>query len=91
MTVHNQGGGGSAATTLRYYRSTDATISTSDTEVGTDAVGTRPRLTNYAGTIKLTAPTTPGTYYYGGCVDAVPGEADTTNNCSTSSASLVVN
>ena len=37
--VHNQGAGGSAATTLRYYRSTDATITTSDTAVGTDAVG----------------------------------------------------
>ena len=91
VTVHNQGGGGSAATTLRYYRSTDAAISTSDTEVGTDAVNTRAPSTNYAGTIKLTAPTTPGTYYYGACVDAVPGESDTTNNCSTSSASLVIN
>ena len=90
MTVHNQGDGGAAATTLRYYRSTDATITTSDTQVGTDSVGTRFPLTNYAGTIKLTAPTTPGTYYYGGCVDAVPGESDSTNNCSTS-ASLVVN
>ena len=90
MTVHNQGDGGAAATTLRYYHSTDATITTSDTQVGTDSVGTRFPLTNYAGTIKLTAPTTPGTYYYGGCVDAVPGESDTTNNCSTS-ASLVVN
>ena len=90
MTVHNQGDGGAAATTLRYYRSTDATITTSDTQVGTDSVGTRFPLTNYAGTIKLTAPTTPGTYYYGGCVDAVPGESNTTNNCSTS-ASLIVN
>ena len=90
VTVHNQGGGGAAATTLRYYRSTDATITTSDTQVGTDSVGTRPPLTNYGGTIKLTAPTTPDTYYYGACVDAVPGESDTSNNCSTS-ASLVIN
>ena len=90
VTVHNQGGGGAAATTLRYYRSTDGTITTSDTQVGTDSLGTRPPSTNYGGTIKLTAPTTPGTYYYGACVDAVPGESDTTNNCSTS-VSLVVN
>ena len=39
VTVHNQGDGRSAATTVRYYRSTDATITTSDSEVGTDAVG----------------------------------------------------
>ncbi len=90
VTVHNQGGGGSAATTLRYYRSTDGTITTSDTQVGTDSVGTRAPSTGYGGTIKLTAPTTPGTYYYGACVDAVPGESDTSNNCSTSE-SLVVN
>ena len=37
-TVRNQGDGSSAATTLRYYRSTDATITTGDTQVGTDAV-----------------------------------------------------
>ena len=31
----------------------------------------------------LTAPSSPGTYYYGACVDAVPNESDTTNNCSS--------
>ena len=38
-TVTNAGTEGAAATTLRYYRSTDSTITTSDTEVGTDDVG----------------------------------------------------
>ena len=32
--------------------------------------------------ISLTAPDTPGTYYYGACVDAVSDESDTANNCS---------
>ena len=91
VTVHNQGAGGAAATTVRYKRSTDGTISTSDMTVGTDALSALFPLTNYGGTIRLTAPTTPGTYYYGACVDAVPRESDTSNNCSTSSASLVVN
>ena len=36
-TVRNQGDGSSAATTLRYYRSADSTISSSDTAVGTDS------------------------------------------------------
>ena len=41
-TVRNAGDGESAATTLRFYRSTDGTITTSDTVAGTDAVaGTR--------------------------------------------------
>ena len=31
--------------------------------------------------IRVRSPLTPGTYYYGACVDAVPDESDTTNNC----------
>ena len=34
--------------------------------------------------INLNAPSTPGAYYYGACVDAVAGESDTTKNCSAS-------
>ena len=34
--------------------------------------------------MELTAPSAAGTYYYGACVDAVAGESDTANNCSTS-------
>ncbi len=82
-TVSNTGDRYSPPTTLRYYRSTDTTITTSDTEVGMRAV---PAL-NAAGTspwsILLTAPS-PGTWYYGACVDAVTGESDTMNNCSSS-------
>ncbi len=74
----------SAATTLRYYRSADATITTSDTEVGTDAVDALSAYGSSAESISLTAPATTGAYYYGACVDAVAGESDTTNNCSVS-------
>ena len=83
-TVRNQGAGGSAAATVRYKRSTDATITTSDTTVGTDEAPTLIPLAGYGATIKLTAPSTPGTYYYGVCVDPVRRESDTTNNCSVS-------
>ena len=38
-TVSNAGDGESPATTLTYYQSTDATITTSDASVGTDDVG----------------------------------------------------
>ena len=81
-TVRNTGTGGSAATTLRYYRSTDATITTSDTSVGTDAVGALSASGTSAQSIVLTAPSTSGTYYYGACVDTVTDESDTTDNCS---------
>ena len=82
-TVSNAGDGESAATTLRYYRSTDATITTSDTEVGTDAVAGLAASGSDSQSVELVAPSAPGTYHYGACVDAVAGESDTTNNCST--------
>ena len=82
--VRNRGGADARATTLRYYRSTDATITTSDTEEGTDAVDELAASDSSAESIALMAPSTSGIYYYGACVDAVPDEYDTTNNCSSS-------
>ena len=89
-TVRNQGNGRSASTTLRYYRSTDATISTSDTQVGTDVVGALSPQAASAETMRLTAPTAAGTYYYGACVDPVSGESNSRNNCSISQSVTVV-
>ena len=83
-TVENEGGGAAAATTLRYHRSADATISRSDTEVGADAIGGLAASGTSSQSVDLTAPSTPGTYYYGACVDALTDESDTTNNCSAS-------
>ena len=82
-TVRNAGTGASTATTLRYYRSSDATISMGDTEVGTDAVSALAASSTSDGSISLTAPSTAGTYYYGACVDPVSGESNSQNNCST--------
>ncbi len=82
-TVRNQGTGQSAATTLRYYRSTDATITDIDTEVGTDAVSSLSASRTSSESISLTAPSSAGTYYYGACVDNVSGESNTGNNCSS--------
>jgi hypothetical protein len=81
VTVWNHGDKSSAATTLRWYSSTDRTITTSDTQIGTDAVAELAASGNVDKTVELTAPTSPGRYFYGACVDAVTGESDTTNNC----------
>ena len=81
-TVRNQGAGSAAATTLRYYRSTNTTISTRDTEVGTDIVGALGANQSGAESISLTAPSSTGTYYYGACVAGVSGESSSNNNCS---------
>ena len=88
-TVRNQGSGQSPATTLRFYRSTDATVSTSDTEVGSNAVGALAAAATGAESIDLTAPSSAGTYYYGACVESVGGESDTQNNCSSAVAVTV--
>ena len=81
-TVRNDGKADSTATTLRYFRSTDGSISTDDEEVGTDEVGAVAAAQKSEHSVDLTAPDEPGTYYYGACVDAVDDESDTANNCS---------
>ena len=84
VTVRNDGKGTTAAMTLRYYRSTDATITTADREVGTGALAELAASGSASESVELTAPATPGMYYYGACVDAVEDETDPTNNCSAS-------
>ncbi|MDE0063037.1 MAG: hypothetical protein OXU72_09640, partial [Gammaproteobacteria bacterium] len=81
-TVRNRGDGAATSTTLRYYRSSNSTISASDTAVGTDSVVSLASSATSAESILLTAPSSAGTYYYGACVDAVSDESDTRNNCS---------
>ncbi len=82
-TVRNQGSGASTPTTQRYYRSPDALISTNDTEVGMGAVSGLSASGAIDQSIRLTAPSAAGTYYYGACVDPVSGESATGNNCSS--------
>ncbi|MCE2413369.1 T9SS type A sorting domain-containing protein [Candidatus Poribacteria bacterium] len=80
--LKNNGTGESTPTTLRYYRSTDAVISTEDTQLRSanrDALAANATIHRY---LTVTVPTTPGTYYYGACVDSVTDESDTDNNCS---------
>ena len=88
--VRNQGDESSGPTTLRYYRSIDATITGLDTEVGTDSVLALDPSENSVGSISLTAPTSVGSYYYGACVDTVPKEINPENNCSDAVAVTVV-
>ena len=86
VTVHNQGDEQAAATTLHYYRSNNATITSSDTEVGTDAVGALDASATSAASIALTVPTSVSAevgIYYGACVASVSDESNTDNNCSS--------
>ena len=80
-TVRNQGGGEPEPTVLFYYSSTDATITSDDTQISADVVNleTSDLVTK---SLSLTAPAEAGTYYYGACVQGVSGEHNTDNNCS---------
>lgn len=81
-TVDNQGTGSSDNTTLRYFRSTNDIISTSDTLLGTDPVPALSPSTTSPQTLSTVAPTVAGTFWVGACVDALGSESDTANNCS---------
>ncbi len=89
VTVRNQGSEPSDPTTLRYYRSTDSTITSEDIEVGTDRVASLTALGSSAESVLTHAPSTPGAYYYGACVDPASGESDATDNCSAATAATV--
>ncbi len=80
--ARNLGNLSSGSTTLRYYRSSDANISTSDVPIGTDSVSSLSagRSSSESESLRIS---TPGTYYLGACVDAVSGESNTRNNCSS--------
>ncbi len=83
-TVRNAGSSSSAATTLRYYLSTNSSISSSDSEIGTDSVDALSAgASSPEDKSGREAPSSPGTYWVGACVDAVSGESNTGNNCST--------
>ncbi|MDE0026439.1 MAG: hypothetical protein OXP69_18675 [Spirochaetaceae bacterium] len=81
-TVRNAGEGEAAASELRVYRSDDATVTTSDQEVDAVTVPVLAALESVDASAKLSAPSSPGTYYYHACVLAVAKESDTANNCS---------
>ena len=90
VAIHNRGNAPAPPTTVRYYRSTDSTITSDDTEVGTGTVSGLAAPSTTFKLIRLTAPSSPGTYYYGACVQPVSGESDIQNNCSSASKAVVV-
>ena len=67
-TVKNDGDARAAATTVQYYRSSNNSLSSSDTRVGSRSVSALAVGGTTQVSIPLSAPQTPGTYYYGACV-----------------------
>lgn len=82
VIIRNRGTEDAEATTLTYYRSTDATITTNDQPEGTDDVKSLDRRESGEESLRFAAQTTAGVSYYGACIETVPSEGDATNNCS---------
>ena len=82
-TVENQGDGPSDSSILRYYMSGSGELAM-DSGRGLDA-GENPEF--FA---TLTAPSSAGEYDYWACVDLVPRESDTENNCSEDATLSVI-
>ncbi len=80
-TVRNQGGGEPEPTVLFYYSSTDATITSDDTQISADVVSLETSNV-VVKSLSLTAAEEAGSYYYGACVQSVSGEHNPDNNCS---------
>ena len=76
---------------IRFYRHTALT---ENPKTGGRYIGSRTTTlpTDESRTVsgRTRTPTTPGTYYYYACVNAVQGEQDTQNNCSQTPATVTV-
>ena len=80
-TVRNEGYRRSATTTLFYYRSTDATISERDDEIGSHVLNSLAVAGGLSDSLALVAPERAGFYYYGVCVKLLADESRS-RNCS---------
>ena len=82
VIVGNDGTAPAPATRVRFLRSADEAITTADSEVGMVELPPISVAGRAGGLVRLSAPASGGTYYYGVCVEAVSGESETGNNCS---------
>ena len=88
-TVRNKGARSSAPTILRWYLSTNSTLDTNDTLVGTNALGNLAAGMPVTISNRITVPNTVGANTYYACVDPVMGEYYTNDNCSSAVRILV--
>ncbi len=87
--VRNLGTESAGTTKLGYYRSNDPGISVADTRIGSVPIAGLPASAATSASLVVTAPAAVGAYYFGACVDGVPAERYTDNNCSTGTGIVV--
>jgi hypothetical protein len=80
----NTGSAPADSSTLRWLLSSDPEISPTDTQLASMTVASLAAGDDSLEEMEFLAPQTPGSYWLGTCVDSVPAETATTNNCSNS-------
>ena len=88
-TVSNVGRLSSSASTLRWYRSTDSNITSADTLIGSNIIPILSAKNSENINLFVNVPSDPRVYYYGACVDAVVGETNLGDNCSSTSIEVI--
>ena len=88
-TASNSGNATSAASTLRFYRSTNDIISSGDTLLGTSAIGALVAGGSAARQLTTTDTGTVGTWYFGACMDVVSNDPSG-NNCTGTPVAMSV-
>ncbi|MBZ0219539.1 MAG: chitobiase/beta-hexosaminidase C-terminal domain-containing protein [Candidatus Methylomirabilis sp.] len=91
-TVTNQGSGTSNSSYVRFYLSTDATITTSDVYIGNRSVGGLGGGTSSETTTTLSIPATiaPGSYYIGAVADATNTNPESDENNNTAATPITI-
>lgn len=82
VTVLNSGTRKASSTTLRYFVSKDASFDGSDSVFATESVESLSAGEFFSKRRTLMSPEEPGLYFLGGCVESVPDEPISSNNCS---------
>lgn len=80
--VANLGTAGSPAAKVRFYRSTDATITSADTRLTTERLDPISAGRYRTVSADLTVGTALGSFWFGACVEGVPGDTNAGNDCS---------
>ena len=73
VTVRNRGSLPSRSVMLRWFQSADSVVTTEDAEVGAERVSGLGPSVSSTESVLVYAPSVPGTYYYGACVDSASG------------------
>ena len=78
----NTGGLTALPSIMQFYQTATRTVTPNDVEVGSQPLPGLDTGGSSLQTVTANAPSEPGSYWYGACADAVPGETEFGNQCS---------